>query len=172
MLAGAVHGPTRPVEDRYLGRETYVRCLYAAQLSRQWPAVPIVVTGGSLETWLPPYAVAMRDELVRRGVAPERIVVEGQSHSTYENAVNTAALLRQRNVKKVALVTSASHMRRAEAAFRRQGVVVAPAACAFYSIFTIEPPDLVWPSPTAIAWNDSLIHEILGLAWYRIKGRI
>ena len=172
VLAGAVHGPTRPVEDRFLGHETYVRCLYAAQLSRLWPAVPIVVTGGALESGLPPYATAMRDELVRRGVAAERIVVEGQSRSTYENAVNTAELLRQRNVKKVALVTSASHMRRAEAAFRRQGVVVSPAACAFYSIFTIERHDLLWPSPTAITWNDSLVHEILGIAWYRIKDRI
>lgn len=172
VLAGAVHGPTRPVRDRILGRETYVRSVYAAQLSSVWPDVPVVVTGGRLEEDLPPYAQAMRDELVRRGVRADRIWVEGRSRTTYENAVYTSELLRARGIAKIVLVTSASHMRRAEATFRRQGFEVSPAACAFYSIYTLEPPDFLWPHSTALGWNDSIVHEMLGFAWYRLKGRL
>lgn len=172
LLAGGVHDQMPPVEERLLGRETYVRSVYAAELSKRWPDTPVVISGGSPDPARPPSAAAMRDELVRRGVRADRIWLEARSRTTHENAAFTADLLRARRVTHVVLVTSASHMRRAEASFRRQGVQVTPAPCAHYSTYTLPPREFLWPSWRAILWNDGMLHEILGMAWYRVNGRL
>ena len=54
----------------------------------------VVVTGGSIGG-LPAEAHVMRDWLVNRGVAPERIMVEATARSTYENAERCVELLAQ-----------------------------------------------------------------------------
>jgi uncharacterized SAM-binding protein YcdF (DUF218 family) len=47
------------------------------------------------------------------GCPEKALVLEGRSRNTYENAVESAAWLREHGKKKVLLVTSAFHMRRA-----------------------------------------------------------
>jgi uncharacterized SAM-binding protein YcdF (DUF218 family) len=58
----------------------------------------------------------------RLGVPPERIVVERDSRNTRENAERSADIVRQRGWSSLLLVTSAMHMPRAAAAFRRVGL--------------------------------------------------
>lgn len=53
--------------------------------------------------------------------------VDDQSRDTAENAARMAQLLRPANIRRIALVTDATHMPRAAAAFRRQGFEVLPA---------------------------------------------
>ncbi|HXW06094.1 MAG TPA: YdcF family protein [Vicinamibacterales bacterium] len=172
VLAGGVYGPSPPLNERILGRDTYLRCLYGAQLAGLWPELPVVVSGGRLDAEFPPYAATMRDELVRRGVRADRIWLEDRSRTTYENALYTAALLRERDVSTIVLVTGASHMRRAAATFRKQGLDVRPAACAYNTIESFQLRDVLWPNRTAILWNDALVHEVLGIVWYRVRGRL
>src|SRR5262249_37927778 len=48
------------------------------------------------------------------------------SRTTYENAVESARLLNDRDMPRVVLVTDAAHLRRAVACFRKQGLDVIP----------------------------------------------
>ena len=65
----------------------------------------------------------MRDFIVALGVPRNVISVEERSRNTHENALYTAALVRDWPGTKV-LLTSDCHMRRAHAAFRRAGLDV------------------------------------------------
>ena len=78
-----------------------------------WPGV-----GGGVE------ADALAEELIRLGVDPAAIRRERRSTSTQENARYTARLLEALGVKDVLLATCGWHLPRAEALFRRQGLVV------------------------------------------------
>lgn len=55
----------------------------------------------------------MRDWLISKGVKPELIIVEDRSHDTVGNAFYSIKKIKELpNIKKVTLVSSASHMRR------------------------------------------------------------
>jgi len=60
----------------------------------------------------------------RLGVPAEAIVLERESRNTRENAKNSARIVRERGWRTLLLVTSAMHMPRAEASFRRAGMEV------------------------------------------------
>lgn len=82
----------------------------------------LVVSGGIVG---PPPAEAevMRRLAVVEGVDPARIVVEDRARNTFENAVYTGRIMRDRGWRRVVVVTDAFHMRRALYAFRRIGLV-------------------------------------------------
>ena len=61
---------------------------------------------------------------LRLGVPRDRVVVERESRNTRENAERSALVVRERGWKTLLLVTSAMHMPRAAAAFRRAGLEV------------------------------------------------
>jgi uncharacterized SAM-binding protein YcdF (DUF218 family) len=113
----------------------------------------------------------MRRALEQMGVPPSEIWTEETSHSTYQSAVLSSEMLRAKGVNKILLVTEAYHMQRAERSFRKQGLDVVPASCGFR-----HPLQGSWleflPDWQAIAWNEDNLHEIGGLAWYKISGRI
>jgi hypothetical protein len=69
------------------------------------------------------------------------------------------------------LVTDAYHMLRSERCFRKEGIDVVPAACAYRSFSKLHGMDLL-PSWEAISWNEDILHESLGLLWYRIRSWI
>jgi uncharacterized SAM-binding protein YcdF (DUF218 family) len=59
----------------------------------------------------------MRERALKQGVPSDAIVVEGFSHNTAENAANTAKFIAERNLKRIILVTSGYHQRRASLEF-------------------------------------------------------
>lgn len=88
-----------------------------------------VVTGGTLK-WLPyPEAPELKNQLVNRGIAPERILVEDQAKDTIQNFQFSLKMLseyRGASVREVldmptAVVTSSYHLRRSERLARRIG---------------------------------------------------
>ncbi|MBV5273815.1 MAG: YdcF family protein, partial [Lamprocystis purpurea] len=62
------------------------------------------------------------------GVPERAMVLEEQSRNTRENARFSVALLRERGIGSMVLVTSALHMRRALGLFAAEGMQVFPAA--------------------------------------------
>jgi hypothetical protein len=61
-------------------------------------------------------------------------------------------------------------MLRSERCFRKQGMEVIPAPCHFDG-----PPqnlDDFVPDGAAILTNEKTIHEVIGVGWYLVKGRI
>ena len=71
-------------------------------------------------------AEAMRTYLLARGVAPELLTLENASRTTAENASFCAALLAERGISRIALVTSDFHMKRARRHFEAHDLAVQP----------------------------------------------
>jgi uncharacterized SAM-binding protein YcdF (DUF218 family) len=117
-------------------------------------------------------AAEIADLLVEWGVPRAAIVEEGASRTTSENAVQVARLLRTRGLRRVLLVTSALHMRRALAAFRAEGVEAIPSPCDALATARPRRGPLDWlPRPEALQRTHDALWELLGLAAYRVTGR-
>ena len=150
------------------------RILHAARLFRAGKAALVVPSGGRL-----PWSDAEETEaaeiaklLVEWGVPREAILEEGKARTTSENAVETRELLRARGVKRVLLVTSSLHMRRALASFRAEGLEVVPSPCDALVAGSKARDVLDWiPRPDALDRTHRALKELLGLAAYRVTGR-
>src|SRR4051794_18202842 len=132
--------------------------------------MPVLATGGGSRGYQP-YALTMREVLRSEGIPDDQVWIEGQSSSTFENASLSAPILRQHGVKRILLVTEAYHMLRAQKCFEKQGFSVVPAACGFRIPLKFHFSELI-PGWEAISWNEETLHEIVGLLWYKLKGRI
>ncbi|MGB7846867.1 MAG: YdcF family protein, partial [Candidatus Acidiferrum sp.] len=137
-------------------------CQYAAYLHNHWRPLPILVSGD---------AILMKGALVMFGVPETMISLENESHTTHENAVFSAKILRQKGIENIVLVTDARHMWRAQLAFRKQGLKVVPAACDYRSGGRWHLTDLL-PDWEPIGHIEELLHETLGLIWYKVHGWI
>jgi uncharacterized SAM-binding protein YcdF (DUF218 family) len=95
-------------------------------LAKRYPNARVVFTGGTGKMLMEriPESEYASPLLERLGVQRERLIVEGRSRNTIENAVHTAALIAAKPGQRWLLVTSASHMPRAVGCFRRAGIPV------------------------------------------------
>jgi uncharacterized SAM-binding protein YcdF (DUF218 family) len=95
------------------------RLTYGAFLANK-TSLPVLVTGFRIE------AAAMHDSLARNfGI--EARWVDNRAYDTFENARNSAQLLQADGIRRIILVTHATHMRRAVEEFRSTGLEVIPA---------------------------------------------
>ena len=173
VLAGGTLTPYAYRARAQLAPNSVFRCLHAVEVYRQGPRRPIVVSGGEVDEVSPgiTHARAMRDFLVELGIAPSDIIEEDRSRTTAENAAESAKILRDRGVRRVVLVTEATHMPRAMRAFRKQGVEAVASGCHYRSTRLRLDPFEFLPSPTAASKCQEAFHEWLGLAWYLLRGR-
>lgn len=167
--------PPHALTDRVEFNDTADRLLEGARLVRAGVAPRLVLSGGAsdLAGRTPPESPLLADWLVAAGLlARDQIAVEAESRSTSENAERTAALAREFGWRRVILVTSALHMRRAEACFRRAGLeVVAYPADYLGERIELSLADF-FPSEQSLYVMRRLLREWIGLAAYRLTGRI
>lgn len=97
-----------------LGGGTQDRVPLAAALFKSGVAPIMIVTGAG-------DCLENKQFLMRRGVPEDAITVEGESRNTNENAENTIRLLRAQRARRVVLVTTWYHSRRALATFQFYG---------------------------------------------------
>ena len=148
------------------------RVWHAARLYHAGKAPLIVVSAGS--TWAAqeaqPPAAATGVLLTALGVPESAIILEGNSRSTRENATNTAAIAAANGIERVLLVTSAWHMKRAEAAFRRVGFDLTPAPADYARLRATNRAPSLLPLATALQRSSQVCREYLGLLVYRLRG--
>ena len=104
-------------------------------------------------------------------MAPDAIVIEEASATTRENALNSAALWRDHGFRTGLLVTSASHMPRALAAFHKVGLDLAPVPVD--SLVGLQPFRTLFdvlPDSGALNATTSFLKEWIGLTVYRWRG--
>lgn len=109
------------------GGDTIARVDEAIGLYKNGWANLVIFSGAALDKSGPSNASAMRVHAIDSGVPAEVILMEETSGTTAENATNTAELVQNRQLKRVILVTSAYHQRRASLEFQRafgSGVVI------------------------------------------------
>jgi uncharacterized SAM-binding protein YcdF (DUF218 family) len=172
VLASTVYPASPPVPTPRLAGDTFERTLYSAWLYKNWRQLPILVSGGTSSSDTPPYSLLMRDALRLEGVPDSAIWSEKESHSTHENALFAAQILKKKGIRRIVLVTEAYHMLRAERSFRRQGLEVVPAACGYRAYGSGLYAHEFLPNWEPIAWNEDTLHEFVGLVWYRVHGWI
>ncbi|MBX3248159.1 MAG: YdcF family protein [Myxococcales bacterium] len=116
----------RPAGDVRVGASGD-RVVLAARLYHLGRAPTIGVSGSAIEGMFSHDAVAASAHILSQlGVPDEAIVrVEG-ARTTSEEAARYAALARERGLRRVGLVTSAFHMRRALRLFDAEGLAVVP----------------------------------------------
>jgi uncharacterized SAM-binding protein YcdF (DUF218 family) len=170
VLAANVYPPDASEPEALPGYGTFLRCRYAAWLYRHWKPLPMVTSGGVERGFV--MADVMKQTLVDAGIPGDTISTEGGSRSTYENAVFTARLLRARDIHRIVLVTEAYHLPRAAQCFRKQGIEVIPAGCAARYLQFEGQWSQFLPTAQMIRYNEENLHEWIGLAWYRLTGKI
>ena len=158
------------------------RLLHAARLYRAKKAPLVVACGGRLPSSATskPESDEMAVILAEWGVPEEALLLEGGSRTTAENAAGARRLLDPRGITRVLLVTSALHMPRAVAVFRKAGFEVVPSPTDF--LVTDAEPGLApsrvrslgafLPEPGALGLSHDALHERIGLLWYRMRGWI
>jgi len=108
--------------------------------------------------------------MMRQMSFPATTILETDSLNTYQNAVNTAILVRNSGWRRVLLVTSETHLLRSYAVFSAENVEVAGMLAA-NNTTEISISDVV-PSMTAFGiWRQSL-KEYIGICWYLLNGNI
>lgn len=130
---------------------------------------PPISAGGSS-----PDTEQVRRWLERWGLAKVPFHTLGPVINTRDEAVSARELIQRQKWKRVLLVTSAFHMRRALAVFAKEGVAVHPVACDFQAE-RLPAASLSWkpfPDAEAIAVLDLWWHEQVGWLAYRLLGKI
>jgi len=173
VLAGGVEWKGGLIPEDRLKPSTLERVLYGRELMLAGLAQTVVLSGGSAQVFdgseHPAEAVIMERFLRSLGHQDWTIQTETRSRTTYENAVETAHLLRPS--ARIALVTSALHMPRAMAFFARQGVTTVAFPCEF-TAGPPEPKGLDYiPRIVALRQSSAAIHEWVGLAAYKLAGK-
>jgi uncharacterized SAM-binding protein YcdF (DUF218 family) len=173
VLGGAFDSGLRSLErNQVLLTSAGERVTTAVALARTYPRLKILHVGysGALDErgWSEAQRAArFFDE---QGIALGRVLYENRSRDTYENATFSRQIEGVDSTKSWLLITSARHMPRAMAVFRKAGwnVVAWPVDYATgHSINYLDFSVLGGAS----RWQ-TVLHELLGLALYRITGRV
>lgn len=173
LLGGSVvpawNGNGAPYPDL---RESADRVWHAARLYHAGKAPLIIVSAGNV--WDAPgrqsESDATRMVLAAFGVPESSVVSERSSRTTRGNAAYSAEIAASRGLETVLVVTSAWHMHRTLATFRRAGLQ-ALAAPTDHGSKGAQPLLLrILPSSWALRQSTKAFREHLGLLVYRLRG--
>lgn len=178
VLGGGMReqGTLRPTVE--LSDESRHRTLCGIELYQQQAAPILLMTGGDARVFGdgPREAPAMKDWAVKLGVPPEAVMIEERARTTYENAIGTRQVLGQ--ISSILLVTSAYHIPRATALFKKQGFDVTPYACGFHArhhltemLSDLSILDFL-PNSKAFQRMTEGVEEASGLLLYWLAGKV
>lgn len=175
LLCGSTREHQGPQDRVYIGSAAD-RINHTLQLYKTGKIKKIMISGGSgrlIDT-----GSREADELFSllqlMGVPPEDMVVENRSRNTRESAVEVAALLQPlTRASDCLLITSASHMRRSLATFRRAGWECTPFSADFRGQGRKYQFDILFiPKVEAIVNWQILLKEWTGYLTYWMAGYI
>ena len=141
-------------ENGWPGKFSLERTVKGVILYKQGYAHKLVFSGGWDHDGYISSAKAMLQVAEDLGVPKQNILFEDKSHDTHENALFTAELLKEHQLKSIILVTSASHMKRSALVFNKLGMPVYPAPVEE----ELCKPELSWRSKIH---NFSIMYQVL-----------
>lgn len=180
ILGGATRSQAYPRPDVDFA-DAGDRVWYGATLYRAGKAPKIIVSGGRI-TWLGdgvPESEDMTNLLTNMGVPKQDIIPEPNSFNTRENAVNVREILQSQNFKTILLVTSAMHMPRSMAIFKRLGINAIAAPTDYrISQLELEQPNhqteaailSLIPNEESLGLTTQAIREYIGILVYKMRG--
>jgi len=152
-----------------LSEASQARLVEGIRLQRRLPGSRLLLSGGSV-FGSDPDAETMRALAVELGVDPASLELDSFSPDTESQAEVVRTRL---GAEEFYLVTSASHMPRALALFRKAGTNPLPAPTHFLtqSDNSLAPSDF-FPSSGGLRRAEAATYEYLGLAWAKVRGKI
>lgn len=102
------------------GGDTSARTAEAIGLFKAGWAPKLIFSGAAADKSGPSNAEVMKKQAMSDGVPASAIIIEDLSTNTAENAQNTATVVQKMGLKRVILVTSAYHQRRASIEFGKR----------------------------------------------------
>jgi len=166
VLGGGVRTePGLSLADR-IAPNALVRLVEGIGIHRRLPGSKLILSGGSLYG-SEQEAKVMETIAVTMKVPPEAIVLESKSRDTEEQTRLVCAIVGK---EPFILVTSAFHMSRTMALFRRNGTL--PIAAPVNRMTAVNKglyPSLFYPSAGGFSKADIAIHEYLGIGWLWLK---
>jgi uncharacterized SAM-binding protein YcdF (DUF218 family) len=170
VLSGGLHeAPDDAADIDTVTESTFQRVVGGVRLASSLPGSTLLLSGGGW--WRIKEAEIMRALAVKLGFPASRIRLETASHSTHESVKLVMDMLRGYAVHDLWLVTSAIHMPRSLRAFTDGKFMVCPYPVERqYRVAGL--PGALIPQIGALKKSTAALHEILGIAWYRLTGRI
>lgn len=177
VLGGTTETERRPFDRLYFTKGAE-RITQALRLYKEGKIRKILFTGGKGRLFEDREIdnSPILNFFVMAGVNPADIIIENRSRNTHENAELTKKILKKMGLEgeKHILFTSAFHMRRAKACFRKEGIDVLGFSTDFYSQL---PKDRFAfrqfiPSVRVLYNWDFLIKEFIGYTVYHTVGYI
>jgi len=182
LLTTAAWGDTDVPVTSQVGETTQSRLMEAIRLYHLIPGANVVISGGPLDPdgGSPAVCRIVGDLANAMGIPKGRVILETNSTNTYENGVEVKKIL---GGKRFLLVTSASHLPRAVAVFRKLGMSPIPAPADIRSIRhrphfdgsggrLLKEIISALPSSTHLAHSERALHEYGGFVWYWLRGWI
>jgi len=164
---GHTSDPQLPITNQLSDAST-ARLIEGIRLHNMLPESKLILSGGGFDPV--PNAKIMADVALSIGVDKEDLVLESLSKDTKDEAI-----LIQKIVGKdqFILVTSASHMPRSVALFKKYGMHPIPAPTDYFvKKRQRASPAMFFPSASDLYKTERAFHEYLGLAWARLRGQI
>jgi uncharacterized SAM-binding protein YcdF (DUF218 family) len=152
-----------------LSEASLARLVEGVRLQRQLPESRLLLSGGGV-FGSDPDAETMRALALELGVEPGTLVLDAVSPDTESQA---QAIHTQLGGEEFFLVTSASHMPRALALFRKAGTNPLPAPTHFIAQESHgHSPGDFFPNSYGLRKSETSIYEYLGTAWGKLRGKI
>ena len=147
----------------------------AVELYKDGYANRIIFSSGYMYVYEEP--LLMKALAVSLGVPDEAILIEDKAKNTYENAVFTGKILKKNNWKKIILVTSIYHTRRASLVFKKiaedlRVLYVPPQKSLFYAHERIDAFGKTKRQRANLRQIKGILHEYLGILYYKLQGYI
>lgn len=151
--------------------EAAERMTEASQLARQYPQLQLLFTGGEGELFNSALSEATRAKVffLGQGVPPSQLLFESASRNTYENALFSKQVPGVNPAQPWLLLTSAWHMPRSIAAFRKAGWKVTAYPVDFRA--GNQTPWTQYSMEQGVKKWHTALHEMLGLLAYQLTGR-
>jgi uncharacterized SAM-binding protein YcdF (DUF218 family) len=154
------------------------RVIYAAKLYKAGKAPKIILSGGRV-TWKGEQGSESADMAILLdlfGIPRQAMLEDPASLNTRQNAVNIQQIVDREGFRKLILVTSATHMPRSLAIFRRLGMDVVAAPTDFYTTDAdrqMNPQGRLLsllPDVEFLAMTSRSLKEYVGILIYRLRG--
>lgn len=169
VLGGGLHKNSYEYgADFTVNARTLERLRYAAKLGRT-TGLPILASGGHVFKEDEPSESAIMAEILEKEFNIPVRWQEDRSRNTAENALYSRALLKPLNMNRIILVTHAFHMPRALIEFKRAGFDVQSAPTGYFFAKQALNVFSFIPSAQALTVSSFIVHEYLGLLWYRMR---
>jgi uncharacterized SAM-binding protein YcdF (DUF218 family) len=174
VLTGVTYNDKQP-DDRVYFQHGADRVVHTVELYKMGIIKKIMISGGTgrLITVERKEADDLFKAMKLMGVPEQDMAIENESRNTYESAVNVKKILQDEPDGEYLLITSAFHLRRSAACFRKAGFEVDIFSTDFYTHPRYFTPDVfLIPRAEAIMVWQKLFKEWTGMGAYKVAGYI